>query len=49
MKNSEKNPAHQADESHGKLKKEQLTERNAPTKDLPQGSEPETRGTSRGR
>lgn len=46
---AERGPETKTDESAGKIKQEQLTDRMMPEKDLARGSEPETRGTSRGR
>lgn len=39
-------PAHQTSESKGPIKKEQVTDAEMRTKDLPRGSEPETRAAS---
>lgn len=43
------NPAASADENSGKIARPQVTDRNMREKDLPRGSEPETRGSSRER
>lgn len=39
-------PQHQTDESHGRLKTPQLNDAEMRQKNLPRGSEPETRATS---
>lgn len=41
--------SHQQGEEKGRIKRPQQTDATMPEKDLPRGSEPETRGTSRGR
>lgn len=41
-----RDPAHQTSESKGPIKKEQVTDAEMRTKDLPRGSEPETRAAS---
>lgn len=38
--------SHQQGEDKGKIKRPQQTDATMPEKDLPRGSEPETRGTS---
>lgn len=43
---TDKDPAHQTDESHGAVRGRQVTGNNRATKDLPRGSEAETRGSS---
>ena len=40
------NPVDSADENNGNIRKTQVTDRNMREKDLPRGSEPETRGSS---
>ncbi len=42
----DKNAAHAQNEKSGKIKGAQITDATSPEKDLPRGSEPETRGTS---
>lgn len=42
-------PADRTEETAGTIKKEQVTDRNSPEKDLARGSEPETRASSRRR
>lgn len=39
---TDKNPAHQTDESKGRIKRPQQTDATMAEKDLPRGSEPET-------
>jgi len=41
--------SHQKGEKFGKIKRPQQTDATMPEKDLPRGSEPDTRGSSRGR
>ena len=41
--------SNQQGEEKGRIKRPQQTDATMPEKDLPRGSEPETRGTSRGR
>ena len=41
-----RSPVHQTSESKGRIKKEQVTDAEMREKDLPRGSEPETRGAS---
>lgn len=43
---SDRNPAHQTDESKGPIKGRQVTDAQMRDKDLPRGSEPETRAAS---
>ena len=40
------NPAHSADEDSGPIKSQQVTDRQMRRKNLPRGSEPETRAAS---
>ena len=42
-------PADRTEEAAGTIKKEQVTDRNSPEKDLARGSESETRASSRRR
>lgn len=43
---SDRKPVNQTSESNGPIKKEQVTDAEMRGKDLPRGSEPETRGAS---
>lgn len=45
----DKNPAHQTDEAKGPIKGRQVTDAQMRDKDLPRGSEPETRAASKRR
>lgn len=42
----DKNASHAQNEKSGRIKGQQVTDAISPEKDLPRGSEPETRGTS---
>ena len=41
---TDKDPAHQTGEAHGSVKGEQVTDHNTKKKDMPTGTEHETRG-----
>lgn len=45
----DKNASHAQNEQSGRIKGQQVTDATSPGKDLPWGSEPETRGASHGR